>query len=275
MNFCDCRLTSIYLRYPMKVHWDLLTHRAFSRNASSGRSISVTRMARWLDKDYVKPLVWVADAKQMKSGGGLDAERIGQAEAEWANAYQNARASALELESIGVHRQDANSLLMAFGWINVLVTATSWDNFLTLRVDDAARPEMQKVGWMVGRALQASKPKFMKPGDWHLPFITNQEKEIYNQQTLLKMSVARCGHLTDEADTAKNFTLEQEFARYDRFIKECAWSTFEHQAEAMDRPERSGNFVGWKQNRQSLLTSVHKKFDFSRLDHFEPNGYLV
>ena len=39
------RLTTLQLRYPKFVHGEFMTHRVFSRNASSSRAIPVERMA--------------------------------------------------------------------------------------------------------------------------------------------------------------------------------------------------------------------------------------
>lgn len=271
------RLSTIRLCYPMRVHWDLLTHRVFSRNASSGRSISVTRMVHWLDGNVSKPLSWLADGKSMKSSGELPALKADLADIVWQEAYEDARKHALRLEAIGVHRQDANALLIPFGWINVLVTSTTFDNFLCLRATSNARPEMERVAVGIGKALRDSEATPLREGEWHLPFITEDEWETFPIADLLKLSVSRCGHLTNQALDTPKVTHAHELGRYDRFLEECAWSTFEHQAQPQEEGEcrRSGNFLGWDQYRQSLPKSVHHAFDYATLDQFEDRKSVV
>ena len=276
------RLTSFRLCYEMRVHWDLLTHRIFSRNASSGRSISVTRMVRWLGDKPSKPLRWVADEPGMRQSRELPDALKPSADAVWLAAYKDACRHALTLESLGVHRQDANALLIPFGWINVLVTSTDFANFFALRCHPAARPELQRLAIGMARAYRDSTPRELEAGEWHLPFVTEDEQaELRDARRLrdltvyepmldlfLKYSVARCGHLTVEADGEAKPDPAKELARYKRFLEECAWSTFEHQAKAQPQKAcyRSGNFLGWCQHRAYLPKSVHESFDYTSLD---------
>ncbi len=51
-------LITFQLRYPRIVHAELMTHRVFSRNASSSRAVPVRRMIEEIERDPVVPLWW-------------------------------------------------------------------------------------------------------------------------------------------------------------------------------------------------------------------------
>ena len=50
------RLTTFQLRYPKFIHGEVMTHRVFSRNASSSRAIPVARMIEDIRRDPAMPV---------------------------------------------------------------------------------------------------------------------------------------------------------------------------------------------------------------------------
>lgn len=273
------RITTFQLKYPMKIHWDFLTHRQLSRNASSGRAISVARMAGWVREDPFKPRVWTSDATQMKPGKPLDEETSILADGIWQDALNDALKHASRLESIGVHRQDANGLLVPFGHINVLASATDWSNFFTLRCDKAARPEFVELAVKMAKSYRDSLPNNLDIGEWHLPYVACHERsKYYRDEDRLKFSVARCARVSYRTHDGKIPDPEADFRLHDQLRNNGHWSPFEHQARcipAIPSEFRSGNFVGWEQYRGTLPASVHTTFDFDTLDQFEERGFVV
>ena len=61
-----CRVTSFILTYPRFIHSEVMTHRAFSRNAASSRAIPVERMIRAVEEKTAMPLVWTTAQKGMQ-----------------------------------------------------------------------------------------------------------------------------------------------------------------------------------------------------------------
>ena len=59
------------------------------------------------------------------------------------------------MEKLGIHKQHINRILEPFQYINVIVTATDWDNFLNLRLASDAQPEMQDLA----RAIKGEMDK--------------------------------------------------------------------------------------------------------------------
>jgi hypothetical protein len=65
------RLTTMLLRYPRFIHAEFMTHRMFSRNASSSRAIPVERMLEDVMTDPAKPVRWGVNGKGMQDHGEL------------------------------------------------------------------------------------------------------------------------------------------------------------------------------------------------------------
>jgi len=49
-------LITLQLRYPRFIHAEVMTHRAFSRNASSSRAVPVARMIADVEADIAMPV---------------------------------------------------------------------------------------------------------------------------------------------------------------------------------------------------------------------------
>src|SRR5271154_5169424 len=68
------RLTTFQLRYPKFIHGEFMTHRKFSRNASSSRAIPVSKNLEEVRSDELRaaPVWWGREQKGMQSGDELD-----------------------------------------------------------------------------------------------------------------------------------------------------------------------------------------------------------
>jgi thymidylate synthase ThyX len=177
-----------------------------------------------------------------------------QAEARWVwlHARDVAVRTAKSLLAKGVHKQWANRLVEPFTWIYAVITATDWGNFYALRLADDVQAETRSLAEAMRDAMAASGPVLRRPGDWHLPYVTDPERSIHDINTCLSLSVARCARVSyrpfdGEADLAR------ETDRADSLLRDGHMSPFEHQAEPAYSPLWvSGNFVGWKQHRKTI-----------------------
>jgi len=128
------RITSFILTYPRFIHSELMTHRMFSRNSASSRAIPFAKMVKSIEEDPFIPIAWQKDHKGMQGNEYITDERkISYNELEWLIAKDKAVEKASELNSLGVTKQLCNRLLEPFMWHTVLVTATEFENFFTLR----------------------------------------------------------------------------------------------------------------------------------------------
>ena len=275
------RLTTMLLRYPRFIHAEVMTHRVFSRNASSSRAIPVERMINDILKDTAIPLIWTKNQPGMQgyeecnesisydSDESMDFVEFTQQwecyrEQAWNNARDAAIASAYAFHRAGYHKQIINRLLEPFMHINVLVTATDWENFFALRAHEAAEPHIQMLARIMQSNMEVSKPKLLHHGEWHLPFVGESDEDL---DTRIKMSVARCARTSYLTHDGRKPNRDEDIALYDRLVgsEPLHASPAEHQATPdrllfndpkhlmWDHPTLHGNFRGWKQYRKTLL----------------------
>ncbi len=296
------RLTTFKLRYPKFIHGEFMTHRVISRNASSSRAIPTARLIEEVRSDALQasPVFWGRNQKGMQAVEELDnteaIHEIGnvndkewltdlqEAKRCWAMAAYYATTQAERMERIGVHKQIVNRLLEPFSHINVVATATEWDNFFGLRLHKDAQPEMRALAIVMWEAKEASTPKLLKPGQWHLPFVNLKDEtlpdEYHTDPTSddcgsivlnkidvgIRISVARCARVSYESfETGKRSMIEEDLKLYDRLVGSHPMhaSPAEHQATPdhpnmggelgrWQLPDQHGNFIGWRQYRKML-----------------------
>lgn len=265
------RLTTFQLRYPRFIHAELMTHRVFSRNASSSRAIPVKKMIADLRRDPAMPVYWGSNKPGMQAGDELMGQALSDAKTQWLIGMEEAIKNAEILMELGLHKQIANRLLEPWGHINVVVTATDYRNFYTLRRHPDAQPEIKVLADAMFDAQQASQPIHLLPGDWHLPYVKPEDvAELQTQHingnplpAAQKISVARCARVSYLTHDGKQTTVEEDIALYERLLSRQPLhaSPAEHQAtpdwtrqdiDEWATPREHGNFRGWRQLRKML-----------------------
>lgn len=186
---CGARLTTFALTYPRFVHSELLTHRALSRNSASSRAIPSEKM-RTLVKDHpALPVWWGANQSGMQAREELsDAYRellgVGQENSEsprvlarriWLEARDRMIEYSDRLAKLGLHKQLCNRLTEPWMPITVLVSATSFSNWFHLRDHKDAQPELQVVATEMHYQHLESKPRALRPWEWHTPYIREDD----------------------------------------------------------------------------------------------------
>lgn len=245
------RITTFLLTYPRFIHSELMTHRAFSRNAASSRAIPLRKMIERVRDEMATPIYWGAEQKGMQSGDELEGDAKAQAQAIWRAACLQAVAYAQKLGEIGVHKSIANRVLEPFAHMTTLVTATEYANFFNLRAHKAAQPEFQYLAYLMYDLYQSHKPQELAPGEWHLPFADQFLSEGLTQEQLLKIATARAAR-TSYLNMEGQIEHEKDYALHDQLAASGHWSPFEHPAVCTDMRIRYGNFVGWRQYRKNF-----------------------
>jgi thymidylate synthase ThyX len=241
------RVTTMLLTYPRLIHSELLTHRAFSRNAASSRAIPVAKQVTRVLSDPAGPVEWGRNQPGMHAVDVLTPAATELAKQLWENAAQSAAAFAERLSGFNVHKQIANRVLEPFTWMTTLVTATEWGNFFALRAHRDAQPEFQHLADEMLFAYVDSAPVELEPGKWHLPFGDTLPEEL-DLETRLKVVTARAAR-TSYVAFDKATTIEEDVALHDRLRDAGHWSPFEHPAQAMRHRRFYANFRGWGQYR--------------------------
>jgi thymidylate synthase ThyX len=250
------------LKYPRIVHSEFMTHRVFSRNAASSRAIPAKKMIQAIEDDPFIPTYWGKNQSGMQAKEQLSAGDQEKARSCWLHARDNALTVARQMESIGLHKQILNRILEPFQWITVICTSTEWDNFYALRDHEDAQPEIQVLAGTMLQAHLASSPKILQPGEWHLPYVNQDELQSFGMYPLrdgterLRMySAARCCRVSYLLQGGEKPTPEKDEATFLKLAggKPLHASPLEHQATPLEDPTQwCGNLRGWLQFRKTL-----------------------
>jgi thymidylate synthase-like protein len=283
------RIDTLQLRYPRFIHAEFMTHRMFSRNASSSRAIPVEKLIADIRKDTAMPSHWGKNQPGMQAREEHEAaltlpvpimvqgllhtrgEQLFYMNNDYPgriDAWHIARDRAIEMaeafHKAGYHKQIVNRLLEPFSHINVIVTSTEWDNFFELRDHPDAQPEMQLLAQAMKNAINSVEPVELVFGQWHLPYVDggSYQDEGFNEgdslrrfEELKKISVARCARVSYLTHDGRPSTFDEDETLFNRLVgsKPLHASPLEHQAT----PDPSGwykhqwgNFKGWRQYRK-------------------------
>lgn len=268
-------LITLECRYPRMIHSEFMTHRVFSRNASSSRAIPVGKMIQSVIDDPAMPVAWGSNKPGMQAGEECH-EKVGTGdytgfsrEGAWLFARNNAVDVARGFAEAGYHKQIVNRLLEPFAHITVVVTATDWDNFFDLRCHPDADPTMRALAEAMQDVIAGSKAAHadMNAG-WHLPYITlqdvtqisgwmkNPEFGATHIDFLPMISAARCARVSYLNHDGSTPDIEKDMKLAEMLFTSKHMSPFEHQAKLPD-PENMdtglwGNFNGWEQHRKMI-----------------------
>ena len=297
------RFTSILAEYPRWIHAEGRTHRVLcvgedeiinaageeglpayyedvrtpspmedanlSRNAASSRAIPVERMIKAVLADPAAPLYWGANQSGMQASRELEGVALEQAKAEWFRALGDAVMHAGNLVKIGAHKQIVNRVLEPYSHIKVIYSGTEWSNFFALRLHQDAEPHIRMLAQAMKAAMDASTPKLLQPGEWHLPLTDYDPKFAHKRLTQLdfiKLSVARCASVSYKTVEGFDMTLERAVALHDKLVAGSPMhaSPAEHQATPQGarlsrgkvkfEGDEGGNLgAGWRQYRKTLV----------------------
>lgn len=269
---CGKRLTTLQLTYPRFIHSEILTHRDRARNSGSSRAIPWPVMCEQIEKDPVIPIKWGRNQKGMQEGEEIEQAKQQLAEKIWLEARDHCLKAAQQLHELGVHKSLCNRVTEPWMWITVVMTATEWKNFFRQRCHKDAEIHMQCIAKLMEKTIQASTPKPVFAGYWHLPYIEEDDwtnplvKDVVEQtphyitggvEVMKLASVARCARVSykpfnsDKKNLQDDLRLAQDLQTgSDGMIMHA--SPFEHIGEAQSTLIRSGPFVGWKQFRKEF-----------------------
>jgi thymidylate synthase ThyX len=260
----DNRITSFLLTYPRFIHADFMTHRMFSRNASSSRARPIQKVIIEAAFSPALPIFWGKNQKGMQSAQELQGEELRLAQKEWHSARRTIIKKAIKLCKLGMHKQYVNRLLEPFTHITVLCTATDFGNFFNLRAHKDAMPEIQELAFQMLELYTSNIPIRKKRGEWHLPFTDKHIESGIPLENLLKIVTARAARLS-YLNFDGDIQPEKDYRLHDELANNRHWSPFEHAALCLDAKIRCANFFGWKPYRKFFTNENRSIFDVVQL----------
>lgn len=282
MNICTAKclvhyenLWTFELTYPRYIHSEFMTHRVFSRNASSSRAIPVRRVIEQVRENPVMPPKVFMNQKGMVGETEADEVTATDFHVLWKEAADNACKTAEMMERMGIHKQHVNRILEPFQFIKVIVTATEWYNFFALRLAPDAQPEIRQLARVIYDemdryrnkevgVLEVSLPRKDCPDIFarmgadkvhaivSLPYITDEDiKEIgkENYRQLMKISAARCARVSYNNHDGSKPDLEKDMKLYDHLYEGRHLSPMEHACIQDPDYRKYANLNGWKSLR--------------------------
>lgn len=274
MNICTAKclvhyenLWTFELTYPRYIHSEFMTHRVFSRNASSSRAIPVKRMIEQVDSNPVVP----PKVYMNKAGMVGDVEAPLDVTANFYNLWLDAASNAVEIaknmEKLGIHKQHINRILEPFQYIKVIVTATDWYNFFVLRLAPDAQPEMRELANAIYDEMNRYLNKavgVLELDKEHtvvsLPYVTDEDvKEIGKEEyhTLMKISAARCARVSYNNHDGSKPDIEKDLKLYGHLYDSKHMSPMEHACIRDEDYRKNANLNGWKSLRYLIETSEY------------------
>ncbi|CAB4121753.1 THY1 Predicted alternative thymidylate synthase [uncultured Caudovirales phage] len=262
INKVGNRLTTLQLIYPRFIHSEVMTHRVFSRNASSSRAIPVKKMLDMVRNEPAMPIHWGKNQAGMQASEEFADAELKYAKSLWLHAANMAADVAEAMNELGLHKQVANRILEPFQHIHVVITATEFDNFMELRAHPDAQPEIHELATQMQNAISGSKPvergwEPLDKYDWHLPYVSDVERAANSLADLLKISPARCCRVSYLKHDGTSSSIQDDILLCDRLAgsRPIHASPFEHQAVPGSNSDLYGNFKRWTQYRKLIEQS--------------------
>jgi hypothetical protein len=266
INKKGVRLTTLQLTYPRFILAELNTHRVFSRSTSSSRAIPTSKMIDQVYHSPAMPVHWGRNQKGMQAKEELDEFERRQAVSCWLGASKRATEHARLMSGTGVHKQVVNRILEPFLFAKTVITGTDWDNFFELRYHEDSDPNFFELARVIYTARDRSVPKLLKPGEWHVPYITDSERISLTLLEQVKTSSARCCRVSYLKHDGSFSTLKEDFELHDRLVGAVPRhsSPCEHQAT----PKGLFTFRKYSGNFDSSWVQYRKLIERRKVDNF-------
>ena len=274
------RITTLQVKFHRFILPEFNTHRVFSRNFSSSRAIPTKKLLEQVRNDPAMPVHWGKNQPGMQASEELIDDELKNAKFAWKRAAETAAAMAETMAELGAHKQIVNRIIEPYLWANGIVTSTEWDNWDQLRRHEDAQPEIYELACRIHEAREASTPRLLKQGDWHLPYISEDElndsffKIQANSKMLQKISAARCCRVSYLKHDGTVPNIDDDLALFQRLAGAVPLhaSPLEHQAtpdqqvygnggykSSWKNPELWGNLQGWIQYRKLWEQEIYSK----------------
>ena len=250
------RLLTFEITYWRGILSELNTHRMLSKNSASSRAIPFKKMQENLTG---RPSRFGQANPGMQDKGeefntvvygrsnGYESHKFTAKEA-WAEARKDAVFWSNAFYEAGYHKQVYNRICEPHQMMKTVLSGTEMENLFWLRNDDAADPSIAALTHCMKQAMDASTPKLLLAGEYHLPYveyellpqgglsyyITNDEgvDEFLSTEDAIKVSCARAASVSFRNS---DYGLEKSKQVYERLIgdERKHASALEHQASPM------------------------------------------
>lgn len=228
---------------------ELNTHRALSKNSASSRAIPV---AKQLAKVETNPAIPFFASEKKGMQGGNEVEDPDTAREEWLAARDSAVQHAESLLDLNVHKSVVNRILEPYMWHRVILTGTDWAGFFHQRCSPLAQPEIRQAAECIRSAMAQATPVQRNSGEWHLPYVYENERD---HPLAPQISAARCARVSYLTHDGRH-DVEADISLFDKLngADPKHWSPMEHPAMPLSGRHSvpRSNLKGWLSLRKQL-----------------------
>ena len=248
VSLSGARLTTFELFYHRYFHSEVLTHRVISKNAASSRAIPSSKLLEVVENSPMLPISVGKNQAGMQATQDLEQDLADKFINEWKALGHTVAAGVKVLQDLGAHKQIVNRPLEAWLPIRVVATATDWDNFFELRDSKYAQPEFADLAKKMRHALAENNPTQLKVGEWHLPYVTVDDRNFVLSgmieyvaakywYTLCALSASRCARVSHAIGGLSKKDIADEIEKGRELFAVKHMSPFEHIATPWDVAE--------------------------------------
>ena len=265
INVWGDRVTTYRLHYQRFIHSEFMTHRMVSKNASSSRAIPVHKQLASIADMPAMPIHWGLNEPGMQANAEGDEQ---EGKSLWNSSAKSAVAfsKAMWKDGKGFHKQITNRIAEPFTFMNVVATATDWENFFWLRFHADAQPEIAELARLMWEAREASTPQILRYNEWHVPYVETfrdstgllqycdeDANEVYSLDEALKISASCCAQASYRV---LDQTLEKALSVFDRLVSgdPLHASPFEHPCMPYSETEHMGRL----KVKNAMLAMLHE-----------------
>lgn len=255
------RLTTLQLKFPRIILPEFNTHRKFSRNAASTRAIPTKKaIARLKNGEMFIPSKVGLNQPGMQADEEVSFEVKEKFLKEWVELGNHVADTVARWdEEYKIHKQVICRAIEPWTFSQVVMTSTEFSNFNVLRHHPAAEPHINDLAIVIEQARAASTPVIrVSVNDWHLPYVSDQEREHHPMEELLAFSTARCARVSyllhdgQTPSTTKDIQLHEDLIGSEPLHASPA----EHQAYPSPVKAVVKNFDGWVQYRAVVESNL-------------------
>lgn len=248
-DYNQTRLTTFQIECwrPLMPH--LVRHRKHSYCCSSSRAkpydkiVSEIRSEVWGPEEFTENCPGMCPNKALESQGQVLMKNL------WKYiAYSNIVLSGLMKCTGNVHKEIINRTLEPYSKCSMVIASTNFDNFFKLRCSEKAQAGTAAIANKMKALLDNNKPKVLKYGEWHLPYISDEEFEAHPIMDLVQASAARCARVSYKAFDGST-DIEKDKQLCQQLISNKEFSPLEFPAKANNKIQYGNYDLGFMQYR--------------------------
>lgn len=254
------RLITLELTYWRAIHAEVLKHRMLASNSRSSRARPITSMIDEARNNTWGPNHWTLNQPGMVGKEITDEYTKSLYRNMWMSyaedickKIENQINMSKYLQGPQLHKQVFNRLLEPYTSISQVISGTEWKNFFNLRISEFAEPNMRDLAVAIQEAMNNSNPTELSYGEYHLPYISDEDRSNYSIDDLKLISTARCARVSYAPFNNEKANPSKDLALAKSLLTNHHMSAFEHIATPVGKHKYIENpFIGWNQYRQEV-----------------------